>query len=346
MKSLIRVRKNLVFVIFSLAIASSFMLAGCARKSGGGSDAESGNGGSGAPSVAKKGGKVVVGFSQMENDGPWRIAETTSIKNEGAKRKEQFELRVTDARGSTSQQVNDVEDLISQGVGAIFLAPREKEGLASALQSARDAKIPVILVDREAAGTPGVDFVTVLKSNFIEEGKRAADWLVKQTNGKANIVELAGTSGASVSIDRAQGFRDGLGGHPDMKIIATQIGDFNRAKAQNVMQNIIQSMGKQITAVYTHNDEMALGAIQALKDAGMKPGVDVLVVSVDGEKAALEAIMRGDMNATVECNPRFGPLAFDTLQKYLNGEKIPPQIINEDRFFDKTNAAQFINEAY
>jgi ribose transport system substrate-binding protein len=112
------------------------------------------------------------------------------------------------------------------------------------------------------------------------------------------------------------------------------------------MENIIQAQRKNITVVYAHNDEMALGAIQALKAAGMNPGKDVLVLSVDGEKAALEAIARGEMNVTVECNPRFGPIAFDTLEKFLRGEQLPPKIINQDRFFEPSNAAQFVAEAY
>jgi ribose transport system substrate-binding protein len=268
------------------------------------------------------------------------------MKAEAARLADKFELVITDAQGQTSKQVSDVEDLVSRGVRAIFLAPRERNGLEPALQAAREANIPVILVDREAAGTPGVDFVTVLKSDFIEQGRRAAQWLAQETNGKANIVELTGTSGASVSQDRHQGFADEIEKHPNMKIIASQTGNFNRAEGQKVMQNIIQSLGPQITAVYAHNDEMAIGAIQALKTASMRPGKDILIVSVDGEKAALQAIIDGDMNATVESNPRFGPLAFETLQKFLNGEKIPPKIILPDRFFDASNARQYLDEAY
>jgi ribose transport system substrate-binding protein len=131
-----------------------------------------------------------------------------------------------------------------------------------------------------------------------------------------------------------------------MKILAAQDGNFNRAQGQKVMESLIQAHGKNITAVYTHNDEMALGAIQALRAANMNPGKDVLVVSVDGQKSALEAIQRGEMNATVECNPRFGPVAFDTLERFKRGEKIEPKIINTDRFFDTANAAQFVNEAF
>jgi ribose transport system substrate-binding protein len=319
------------FCILVVAALLAFTLGGC-RKQGGGSA----NGGSG--------GKKRVGFSQTETDGPWRIAETKSMQDEAAKRG--YELILTNARGDTANQVSNLEDLIAQRVDAIFLAPREEQGLEGPLKAAKDAGIPVILIDREVKGTAGTDFVTFIGSNFVEEGKRAGDWLVKQTNGKAGIIELLGTAGASVAIDRHNGFADAIKSSPDMKILASQDGNFTRAQGQKVMENLIQAHGKNITVVYAHNDEMALGAIQALKAAGMNPGKDVLVVSVDGERAALEAITRGEMNVTVECNPRFGPIAFDTLEKFRRGEKLPPKIINEDRFFDSNNAAQFVNEAY
>jgi ABC-type sugar transport system substrate-binding protein len=303
---------------------------------------ESGGGGAGP----KQGGKLLVGFSQMENNGPWRIAETKSMRDEAAKHADKYDLIVTDAQNQTAKQVSDVEDLVSRGVNAIFLAPREFEGLAPALQSAKEANIPVFLIDREAAGKAGEDYVAFLGSNFVEQGKRAGEWLVKQTNGKAGIIELTGTAGASVARDRHDGFMQAIKDQPNMKILASQTGDFTRAEGQRVMENLIQAHGKNITVVYAHNDEMALGAIQALKAAGVQPGKDVLIVSVDGQKSALEAIMHGDMNVTVESNPRFGPLAFETLEKFLAGTKIPEKIILTDRFFDSSNAAQFVNEAY
>ena len=288
--------------------------------------------------------KFVVGFSQMESDNPWRLAQTKSLRDEAAKRG--VELVVTDAQGQTAKQVSDVEDLIARRVDLILLAPREKEGLTPALQSARAANIPVILVDREASGTPGEDFITFLGSNFVEQGRRAAEWLAKETGGTASIVELTGTPGAEDAADRAKGFRDEIAKHPGMQIVASQTGNFSRATAQGVMQNIAQSLGKQITAVYAHNDEMALGAIQALRAAGMTPGTDVKIVSIDGQKAALEAIQRGELGATVESNPRFGPLAFETIERQRKGEKIEPKILITDRFFDKANAAQFVADAY
>jgi galactofuranose transport system substrate-binding protein len=320
-------------LLAALALAAST----ACRKEGGG-------GGGGARKGPDE--KVVVGFSQMENDGPWRIAETKSMRDEAAKRANRFELIVTDAQGQTAKQVSDVEDLVARGVDAIFLAPREYEGLAPALQAAKEANIPVFLIDREAAGTAGEDYEAFLGSNFVEQGRRAGEWLAQASGGRAGIIELTGTAGSSVAKDRHDGFAEAIGKHPDMKILASQTGNFTRAQGQRVMENLIQAHGRGITAVYAHNDEMALGAIQALKSAGLKPGTDVLVVSVDGQRSALEAILAGEMNVTVESNPRFGPLAFDTLEKYLRGESIPPKIILEDRFFDKNNAAQFVGEAY
>ena len=321
--------KLVVFVtIFSFAF-----LTGCERKAANPANS------SGASS-----GKKTIGFSQMENNGPWRIAETASMRDEAAKRG--YELILTDAQGQTSKQVSDVEDLIARRVSAIFLAPREFEGLEATLQKAKAAKIPVFLIDREAAGKAGEDYVTFIGSNFIEEGQKVGDWVVKNTNGKAGVVILEGTAGASVARDRNQGFMDAIKPSADIKVLASQPANFTRAEGQKVMENLIQAHGKNITVVYTHNDEMALGAIAALKAAGMNPGKDVRVVSVDGQKSALEAIVAGDMNITVECNPRFGPIAFDTYEKLLKGEQIPTKIINQDRFFDATNATQFVAEAY
>lgn len=325
-------KQKIFSLIAILTIAFAF---GCNRKPAG--NTTSGNGGT-------SGGKKVVGFSQMENNGPWRIAETASMRDEAAKRG--YELVLTDAQGQTSKQVSDLEDLIARRVSAIFLAPREFEGLEATLQKAKEAKIPVFLIDREAAGKVGEDYVTFIGSNFVEEGQRVGDWVVKNTNGKAGVIILEGTAGSSVARDRNQGFMDAIKASPDIKILASQPANFTRAEGQKVMENLIQAHGKNITVVYTHNDEMALGAIQALKAAGMNPGKDVKVVSVDGQKSALEAIQAGDMNVTVECNPRFGSIAFDTYEKLLKGEQIPPKIINSDRFFDASNAGQFAAEAY
>ncbi len=288
--------------------------------------------------------KIVVGFSQMEYNNPWRIAETNSIKAEAQKRG--YELKYTDAKGQVSKQILDVQFLVNQNIHYLILAPREYQGLAPALQIAKKAKIPVILIDRDAAGKPGEDYITLIASDFVWEGETAASWLAKATGYSARIVELTGTEGSSVARDRSAGFRNRIRSFPGMKIIASQNGDFARFTGQKAMESIIQTKGREITAVFAHNDEMAIGAIQALKAAGMIPGKDVVLVSIDGEQDALKAIIAGELGATVECDPRFGPKVFDVIEKHRRGEKIPVKIVNKDRFFDITNAKYFIEEAY
>jgi ribose transport system substrate-binding protein len=327
-------RAKKVFSLIAILIVALAFTAGCERKAANPGGAQ------------REGGKKVIGFAQSETDNPWRIAETKSMQDEAAKRADKYEFVLTNAQGQTSKQVSDVEDLIARRVDAIFLVPREAEGLTTALQRAKEAKIPVFLIDREHQGTAGQDFVTFIGSNFVEEGQRVGEWVIKNTGGKAGVVILEGNAGASVARDRNSGFLEAIKGSPDVKVLASQPADFKRANGQAVMENLIQAHGKNITVVYAHNDEMALGAIQALKTAGFNPGKDVKVVSVDGQKSALEAIIAGDLNVTVECNPRFGPIAFDTLEKYFSGTQIPPKIIVPDKFFDASNAAQFVNEAY
>ncbi len=288
---------------------------------------------------------IPVGFSQMDNAGSWRVAETNSLRDAAAKLG-RYELFVTDAQDQTAKQVADVEDLIARRVRAIFIAPREFEGLDPVFEAAARAEIPIFLIDRVADARPGVDYVAFLGSDFVEQGRRSAEWLARASKGAASVVELTGTAGSSVAIDRARGFAEELAKHPGMRILTSQTAQFSRAVGQRVMENLIQAHGRAITAVYAHNDEMAIGAIQALRAASLRPGQDVTLVSIDGERAALEAILRGELGASVESNPRFGPLAFETLERHLRGEQVPAKIILEDRLFDASNAARFVDEAF
>jgi ribose transport system substrate-binding protein len=283
------------------------------------------------------------GFAQTENNNPWRIAQTESMRN--AAQENGVELIVTDAQSNTPKQVSDIEDMVAQGVDVLFIPPREEQGLEPALESAREAGVPVFLVDREANAQICEDYISFMGSNFIEQGERAAEWLVGATNGSAKIAELQGTVGASVTADRGEGFKRFIDENSGMEMVASQSGNFSRAEGQNVMEQILGG-NPDLDAVYAHNDEMAIGAIQALKDAGRKPGEDVTVVSVDGTRDALQAIIDGDLGATVETNPRFGPLAFDTARRFLNGEPTPTKITVQDHLFDKSNAAEFIDSAY
>src|ERR1700736_6594676 len=287
-----------------------------------------------------------VGFSQTESNNPWRLAETESVKSEAAKRGYQYVY--TDAAGSAAKQVADVNSMIAQGVDVIFLAPREEKPLVPAVMAAKKAGITVICLDRrvdEAVAKPGRDYLTFIGSDFIDEGRRAAEWLAKKTNGKASIIELQGTTGSSPAHDRQAGFMEALKKHPDMKVVATQSGDFARDKGRQVAETLLQAH-PDATAIYAHNDEMALGAIAALEAAGKKAGKDVIVVSIDGEKDGVQAIVDGKMGVSVECNPRLGTKAFEAIEAYAKGEKIPEWIKSDDHLFDSTNAKENLTTAY
>lgn len=293
-----------------------------------------------------------VGFAQTGSNNPWRLAETKSMKDEADKRG--YTLVQTDANEDTSKQIADVASLIAQGVDILIFPPRESQALAPSVIQAKQAGIPVILIDRDvdhSIAKPGQDYVAFIGSDFVDQGRRAAEWLAKATGGQAKIIELEGTTGADPAIDRKKGFDDYLAGtfkatptpegaFPGMEIIASQTGNFLRDTGRQVMQTLLQA-NPEVTAVYAHNDEMAIGAIAALQEAGRKPGEDVTVVSIDGENAALDAILDGTLGASVESSPFFGPIAFETMDKYIAGEDLPDWIKVEDRFFDKSNAAEF-----
>ncbi|WP_434389024.1 ABC transporter substrate-binding protein [Melittangium boletus] len=310
-------------------------LVGCKSENKAPASAEAGA--PGAPAAQKK---LSVGFSQVGAESAWRTAETQSIRGEAEKRG--VDLKFADAQGKQAQQIQALTSFIAQKVDAIVLAPVVETGWDVVLSQAKQANIPVILVDRGIKVTDDSLYTTLIASDFVEEGRMAAEWLAKQTNGKANVYELQGTTGAAPAIDRKKGFEEVLAKYPELKIVKSQSADFTRAKGKEVMEAFIKSDGKQIQAVYAHNDDMALGAIQALEEAGMKPGEGVTVISVDGVKGAFEAMVAGKLNATVECNPLMGPLVFDTITKVRSGEKVEKFIKNTDRLFEKTNAAQVI----
>ncbi|MDC0707705.1 ABC transporter substrate-binding protein [Stigmatella sp. ncwal1] len=290
------------------------------------------------PPAAKK---LSVGFSQVGAESAWRTAETKSIRSEGEKRG--VDLKFADAQGKQASQIQALTSFIAQKVDVIVLAPVVETGWEVVLTQAKEAKIPVILVDRGIKVSDESLYTTLIASDFVEEGRMAAEWLAKKTNGKANIYELQGSTGAAPAIDRKKGFEEVLQKYPDMKILKSQSADFTRAKGKEVMEAFIKSDREQIQAVYAHNDDMALGAIQALDEAGMNPGKDVTLISIDGVKGAFEAMVAGKLSATVECNPLLGPLVFDTINKVRAGESVPKFIQSKDQLFEQANAAQVIS---
>lgn len=288
-----------------------------------------------------------VGFAQMESNNPWRIAETKSFHDTAEACN--WDLIATDAAGSAAKQVADVDSMIAQGIDVLFLPPREEKPLIPAVMKARAAGIPTFLVDRSVdpdVAKPGEHFVAFLGSDFIDQGRRVAEWTLANFKGdKGIIVELEGTTGSSPANDRKKGFDDVMAKHDNMTIVASQSGDFARDLGRQVMETLLQAH-PDVNVVYAHNDEMAIGAIQALELAGRKPGDDVLVVSIDGTRDALQAIIDGKMGVTVESSPFFGPLACETMKRYANGEDIEHWVQVKDRIFTKENAADHIAEAY
>ena len=295
----------------------------------------------------KKKDKYKVGFAQTESNNPWRLAQSASMKDEAAKRG--CQIVYTDAASSAAKQVADVNSMIAQGVDFIFLPPREEKPLIPAVMAAKKAGIPVLLIDRNvdpSLAKPGVDYLAFIGSNFILEGQRVADWTIKKTGGTGKIIELEGSVGASPANDRKKGFDDTIKAKaPGLQLLASQSGDFSRAKGRQVAETLLQAH-PDATIIYAHNDEMALGAIAAVEAAGKVPGKDILIVSIDGEKDGIQAIADGKLGCSCECNPRFGPAAFDIMYKYAAGEKIPPIIINPDNFYDSSNAKESLAGAY
>jgi simple sugar transport system substrate-binding protein len=303
----------------------------------------------GAPAAATpQGKKIVVGFSQIGAESGWRTAETKSIKDEAAKRG--IDLRFSDAQGDQDNQIRALRSFIQQKVDAIALAPKTEEGWQPVFEEAKKAGIPVILVDRGVKiatdGAHGPLYLTFIGSDFVEEGRRAAQWLVKATGGKAAIAELQGTPGAGPAIDRKKGFEEVIAAQPGMKIIKSQSGNFERAKGKEVFEAFLRSPeGSTITALYAHNDDMALGAIQAIQAAGKAPGKDILIVSIDGVHDAFQAMADGTLNCSVECSPLLGPQLFDVVEKVLKGESVPDRIQTVEGVFESSQVTPEVLKA-
>lgn len=285
----------------------------------------------------------VIAFSQMGNENNWRVTETQSIREEAEKRG--YRLLYANANSSTAKQVADVENLVSLSPDLIVIAPREYDALAPALQAAREGNVPVVLIDRAAAGVPGVDYLTVISADFYWEGQEAAWNIAEHFQGRrANIVQITGTPGSSVAELRRKGFEEEVARRPNLDVIATRSGDFLRSVSQKVMEDIIQTHGENIDAIFGHDDESAIGALQALRMAGITK--DIYIVGVGGFRDAAELIKTGELGATILCSPFFGPVTFDTIEKIFADEWIPTFIENPGYVIDATNVDEYLPMAF
>ena len=286
--------------------------------------------------------KITLGFSQIGAESEWRTANTESIK--AAAKDAGIDLKFSDAQQKQENQIKAIRSFIAQRVDVIAFSPVVESGWETVLKEAKAAGIPVILSDRAVDVKDDTLWVSFMGSDFVEEGRRAANWLVEYLNkkgvkGDVNIVELQGTVGSAPAIDRKKGFEEILKSHPNLKITRSQTGDFTRAKGKEVMEAFLKA-DKKINVLYAHNDDMAIGAIQAIEEAGLKPGKDITIVSIDAVKGAFEAMMAGKLNCSVECSPLLGPQLMQAVKDLKAGKTLPKRIVTKEGVFPMEVAAK------
>jgi len=283
----------------------------------------------------------VIGFSQIGSESGWRAAETSLTRQEAEARG--VDLRFADAQQKQENQIRAIRGFIAQGVDAILVAPVVATGWEDVLSEAQEAEIPVVLLDRGIEASEDL-YLTAVMSDQVLEGRVAGEWLVETVGSEeCKVVELQGTVGSSPAISRKQGFEEAIAGASNISIIRSQTGDFTRSKGKEVMEGFLKAEngGADICAVYAHNDDMAVGAIQAIKDAGLKPGTDILVVSIDAVPDIFTAIAAGEANATVELTPNMAGPAFDALGAYwADGTEPEKFIITESRLYTAADDPQ------
>ncbi|MET0700032.1 MAG: ABC transporter substrate-binding protein [Mycobacterium sp.] len=292
-----------------------------------------------APSGGSSGGQLTMGFSQVGAESGWRTANTKSIQD--AAKAADIDLKFSDANGEQENQISAIRSFVQQRVDVIAFSPVVRTGWDAVLLEAKNAGIPVILTDR-AVDTQEKDvYKTFLGADFVQEGQRAGDWVVKQyapTPGPVNIVQLEGTTGADPALERSSGFAKAIAADPKFKVIASQSGDFTRSGGKQVMEAFLKANPK-IDVVFAQNDDMGLGAIEAIEAAGLKPGQDIKIVAVDATHDGMQALADGKFNYIVECNPLLGPQLMDLAKKVVAGDPVPTRIVTPDEAFDQQQAA-------
>jgi ABC-type sugar transport system substrate-binding protein len=280
-----------------------------------------------------------VGFSQADMANSWRTAENNDM--EAVAKERGYKLTITNAKGDTNQQLSDVESLLAQGCNVIVIVAIDADAIKPALDKCKAANVPVIMKSRGANGTAGVDYVTFIASDFVWEGEQAGNWIAEASKAKGlktvNVLEIQGIIGGTDVRDRGQGFQNAADKAGNFNFVAQQPADWSRSKAQEVTQNILQSSGGKIDAIYCMNDEMALGAMLALEANNKVVGKDVFLVGVDGLKEAFDAIKAGRISASVTCTPKFAKTVFDTIEKCIAGEKVETYIPVPDVLVDAKN---------
>ena len=282
--------------------------------------------------------KITMGFAQVGAESGWRTANTKSIQE--AATTAGIELKFTDAQQKQEKQITAIRNYVAQKVDVIAFSPVVETGWDTVLKEAKDANIPVILTDRAIDSPDTSLYKSFIGSDFVVEGEKAGDWLVKEFEGKpgpVNIVQLEGTTGSAPANDRKSGFEEKIKADPKFKIIASQTGKFTRADGKEVMEAFLKANPK-IDVLYAHNDDMGLGAIEAIEAAGKKPGVDIKIITVDAVKDGMQALADGKINFIVECSPLLGPQLMGLVKKVKAGETVEPRILTEETTFTQEQA--------
>ncbi|WP_440072872.1 ABC transporter substrate-binding protein [Streptosporangium sp. OZ121] len=285
-------------------------------------------------------GKITMGFSQVGAESGWRTANTKSVQ-ESAKAAG-VELKFSDAQQKQENQIKAIRSFVQQKVDVIAFSPVVESGWDTVLKEAQNAKIPVILTDRAVDSADKTLYKTFLGSDFVEEGKKAGQWLVeeyKDSKDPVNIVELQGTTGSAPANDRKAGFAEVIAADPKFKIAASQTGDFTRAKGKEVMEAFLKST-PDIDVLYAHNDDMGLGAIEAIEGAGKVPGKDIKIITIDAVKDGMQALADGKISYIVECSPLLGPQLMDLAKKVVAGEQVPARVVTEETTFTQEQAKE------
>ncbi|TDB74707.1 ABC transporter substrate-binding protein [Micromonospora sp. KC723] len=283
-------------------------------------------------------GKIVLGFSQVGAESGWRTANTTSIKEAAAAAG--IELKFDDAQQKQENQIKAIRNFIQQKVDVIAFSPVVESGWDTVLKEAKDAKIPVILTDRAVDSADKSLYKTFIGSDFVKEGRLAGEWLVKEkqaATGPVNIVELQGTTGSAPANDRKKGFAEAIAANPNLKVVASQSGDFTRAGGKQVMEQFLKANPK-IDVLFAHNDDMGLGALEAITAAGKVPGKDITIITIDAVKDGMQALADGKFNFIAECSPLLGPQLMDLVKKVKAGEEVPARVETEETTFTQEQA--------
>ena len=330
------------FLASILSLAMVLSLAACGGDSG--EDAASGDGADGGEQ------SITLGFAQVGSESEWRTANTDNIK--ASAEEAGITLQFSDAQQKQENQIKAIRSFIASDVDVISFCPIVETGWDTVLQEAKDAGIPVVLVDRGVTADPSL-YVTHIFADALKEGANAFNWIDEYmtSEGKTpraggdqfQVAILEGTVGSSVAADRLQGFLDAMYASENSakyNVLCSQTGEYTRAKGMEVMESFLKSDGDKIDILFSCNGDMALGAIQAIEAAGLKPGEDIVIVSIDAAKGEFNAMIEGKMNCAVEHTPNFGPTLMETAKKIVAGEEVPATIELEEGIYPADIAEQ------